>query len=179
MQVEQAISIFEEAHPGCVGLFLFDHSSVHTSLGPDALHTFNMNKSNGGKQRKQKDTTIPMNNPDIEHHRKPQKMSTEAGQAKGLQQTLKEQGFSIRRMHVKCTLVCPFENNDCCMARLLSKQDDFQNQESLLEQTIKVRGHYCVFLSKFHCELNPIEMVYLIHFILILSTKHSTVLGIG
>jgi len=79
MQVEQAISIFEEAHPGCVRLFLFDHSSVHTSLRPDALHTFDMNKSNGGKQRKQKDTTIPMNNLDIKHYGKPQKMSTEAG----------------------------------------------------------------------------------------------------
>jgi hypothetical protein len=120
-----------------------------------------------------------MNNPDVECHGKPQKMTTEAGEAKGLQQTLEEQGFSIHGMHVKCAPVCPFENNDCCMAQLLSKQDDFQNQESLLEQTIKARGHYCVFLPKFHCELNPIEMVYLIHFILILSTEHSTVLGMG
>ena len=179
VQVECAILIFEEAHPGCVGLFLFNHSSVHTSLGPDALHAWDMNKSNGGKQQKQKDTTIPMNNPDVEHCGKPQKMTTEAGEAKGLQQTLEEQGFSVRGMRVKCAPVCPFENNDCCMARLLSKQDDFRNQESLLEQTIKARGHYCVFLPKFHCELNPIEMVYLIHFILILSTEHSTVLGMG
>jgi len=79
MQVEQAISIFEEAHPRCVRLFLFDHSSTHASLRLDVLHAFNMNKSNGGKQRKQKDTTIPMNNPDIECRGKPQKMSTEAG----------------------------------------------------------------------------------------------------
>ncbi len=90
VQVEQAISIFEEAHPRCVRLFLFNHSSMHASLGPDALRAFDMNKSNGGKQRKQKDTTIPMNNPDIECRGKPQKMSTEAGEAKGLQQTLKE-----------------------------------------------------------------------------------------
>jgi hypothetical protein len=45
------------------------------------------------------------------------------------------------------------------MAHLLSKQDDFRLQESLLEQKIKARGHLCVFLPKFHCELNPIEMV--------------------
>jgi hypothetical protein len=106
-------------------------------------------------------------------------MTTEASEAKGLQQTLKERGFSVRGMGVKCAPVCLFENNDCCMAQLLSKQDNFQNQESLLEQTIKARGHYCVFLPKFHCKLNPIEMVYLIHFILILSTEHSTVLGMG
>ena len=124
-QVNRAIAIFEEAHPECIALFLFDYSSTHASLGPDALRAFDMNKSNGGKQRKQKDTVIPMNNPSVECHRKPQKMTTEAGVPKGLQQTLKEWGFDIRRMHVKCSPVCPFENNNCCMAWLLSKQDDF------------------------------------------------------
>jgi transposase len=123
-----------------------------------------MNKSNGGKQRKQKDTVIPMNNRYVEHRRKAQKMTTEAGQAKGLQQTLEERGFDVRGMRVKCSLVCPLENDDCCMARLLSKQDDFRLQESLLEQKFKARGHFCVFLPKFHCELNPIEMVWFILF---------------
>jgi len=47
-QVNKAITIFEEAHPDCVGLFIFDQSSAHTSLGPDALRAFDMNKSNGG-----------------------------------------------------------------------------------------------------------------------------------
>src|SRR6266851_4437605 len=110
-------------------------------------------QSNGGKQRKQKDTIIPINNPDIECHRKPQKMTTEAREAKGLQQTLEEQGFCVHGMCVKCAPICPFENNDCCMAQLLSKQDNFRNQESLLEQKIKARGHHCVFLPKFHCKL--------------------------
>jgi hypothetical protein len=82
--------IFEEAHPNCVRVFLFDHSSAHALLGPDSLHTFEMNKLNGGKQRKQKDITIPINNPNVECHGKPQKMTTEAGEPKGLQQTLKE-----------------------------------------------------------------------------------------
>jgi len=63
VQVDKAISIFEELHPGCVGLFIFDQSSAHASLGSDALRAFEMNKTNGGKQRKQKDTFIPMNNP--------------------------------------------------------------------------------------------------------------------
>src|SRR6266851_7853547 len=79
MQVDQVISIFEKAHPRCVRLFLFDHSSAHTLLGPDVLHTFDMNKLNGGKQRKQKDTIIPMNNHYVEHRGKAQKMTTEAG----------------------------------------------------------------------------------------------------
>jgi hypothetical protein len=122
------------------------------------LHAFDMNKGNGGKQQKQKDTIIPMNNPHAEFRGKPQKMMTEAGQAKGIQQTLEEHGFSVRGMRVKCSPVCPFENNDCCMAHLLSKQDNFCLQISLLEQKITSKGHLCIFLPKFHCELNPIEM---------------------
>jgi hypothetical protein len=123
-----------------------------------------MNKSNGGKMRKQKDTVIPMTNPTLECRRKAQRMTTKAGEPKGLQQTLEERGFDVRGMRAKCSPVCPFENNDCCMARLLSKQDDFRNQISLLEEKIRARGHICVFLPKFHCELNPIEMVCLKYF---------------
>src|SRR5712671_4558389 len=100
-QVDQVISIFKEVHPRCVRLFLFNHLSVHTSLRPNALHAFDINKLNGGKQRKQKDTIIPMNNRYIEHHGKAQKMTTEASQAKGLQQTLKEHGFDVCGMHMK------------------------------------------------------------------------------
>ena len=43
--------------------------------------------------------------------------------------------------------------------RLMSQQDDFVNQPSMLETLIKDAGHECIFLPKFHCELNPIEMV--------------------
>ena len=160
-QVDKALVIFEEAHLGCVALFIFDQSSAHASLGPDALRAFDMNKTNGGRQRKQKDTVIPMNNPSVEHRGKPQKMTTDAGEAKGLKQVLEERGFDIAGIpaKAKCSPVCPIENNGCCMARLLSKQDDFRLQESLLEQKIKAKGHICMFLPKFHCELNPIEMV--------------------
>ena len=68
----------------------------------------------------------------------------------------------------------------CC---LLSKQEDFTNQISMLETVIQEAGHKCIFLPKFHCELNPIEMVSLLYFLrhsliyYILSL--STVLSIG
>jgi len=62
-------------------------------------------------------------------------------------------------MKAKCSPVCPFESQNCCMARLLSQQEDFMNQPSMLELMIKEKGHECIFLPKFHCELNPIEMV--------------------
>ena len=85
-----AIPIFEAAHPGCQALFIFDQSSTHAALPEDALKAFEMNKSNGSKQRHQKDTVIPDNNPTLEHHGKIQKMTTDDSQQKGLQQTLEE-----------------------------------------------------------------------------------------
>src|SRR5882757_5646050 len=61
---------------------------------------------------------------------KTQKMTTDDGQQKGLQQTLEERGLNVTAMRAKCSPVCPWENSSCCMARLLSKQDDFVNQIS-------------------------------------------------
>jgi len=48
-QIRSAIEIFETAHPDCQALFIFDQSSAHASLPPDALKAFEMNKSDGGK----------------------------------------------------------------------------------------------------------------------------------
>ena len=49
---------------------------------------------------------------------------------------------------------------NCCMQRLLSLQDDFKNEKPLLQLIIEGAGHTCLFLPKFHCELNPIELVW-------------------
>ncbi len=49
-QMEDAIQIFETAHPGKQSLFIFDQSSAHASLPHDTLKAFKMNKSDGGKQ---------------------------------------------------------------------------------------------------------------------------------
>jgi hypothetical protein len=157
-QMEEALQIFEAAHSGKQGLFIFDQSSAHASLPPDALKAFEMNKSDGGKQRRQRDTIIPETNPVAEHRGKPQKMTLPDGRPKGLQRVLEERGFNIKNLRSKCSPVCPIDNQNCCLARLLSQQDDFKNQESRLETFIRNRGHECIFLPKFHCELNPIEM---------------------
>ena len=171
-QVDKAIMIFEEVHPEYDALFVFDQLSAHVSLAPDTLCAFNMNKGNGGKQRKQRDTTIPMSNPCPEFRGKLQKLTTETGKAKGLQQTLEEHRFKMdKKMKSKCSPVYAFESEGCYMACLLSKQDDFQLQKSLLEETITGRGYLCILLPKFHCKLNPIEMVcfYFIYWYLILN----------
>jgi len=158
-QIRSAIEIFEAAHPNCQALFIFDQSSAHASLPPDALKAFEMNKSDGGKQRKQCDTEIPQSNPDPRFWGQPQKMTTSSGQQKGLQAVLEEHGFDVSHLKAKCVPVCPFESQNCCMARLLSQQEDFMNQESMLETFIRGASHECLFLPKFHCELNPIEIV--------------------
>ncbi len=158
-QMATAIEIFNEAHPNCIALFIFDQSLAHASLGPDALHAWNMNKSNGGKQPIQRDTVIPQTNPVVEKQGQLQSMKTQDGLAKGLQQTLEEQGFNTKGMQAKCSPVCSVENLSCCMAHLLSRQDDFVHQTSMLECLIINAGHLSIFLPKFHCELNPIEMV--------------------
>jgi len=49
---------------------------------------------------------------------------------------------------------------DCCMQRLLSLQDDFKNEKPLLQLIIEGAGHICLFLPKFHCKLNLIELVW-------------------
>src|SRR5258708_1729007 len=131
-QMATAIEIFNEAHPNCIALFIFDQSSAHASLGPNALHAWNMNKSNGGKQPIQKDTVIPQTNPVVEKQGQLQSMKTQDGLAKGLQQTLEEQGFNTKGMQAKCSPVCSVENLSCCMAHLLSCQDDFVDQTSML-----------------------------------------------
>jgi hypothetical protein len=166
-QMKDAVDIFESQHPGKQALFVFDNSSAHASLPPDALKAFEMNKSDGGKQRKQHDTVIPATNPTVEQRGKAQKMTLPDGRQKGLQRVLEERGFKVSKLRAKCSPICPIENENCCMARLLSQQDDFKNQPSMLENYVSSRGHLCIFLPKFHCELNPIEMV---------STSHTSLL---
>ena len=52
IQVEtQAIPTFEAAYPGGQSLFIFDCSSAPGAMPTDAIKPFDMNKSNGGKQR--------------------------------------------------------------------------------------------------------------------------------
>ena len=66
--------------------------------------------------------------------------------------------------------------NDCCCARLLSVQPDFASECSALQHLIEERislglemegrrlgttyRHLCIFLPKFHCELNWIERLW-------------------
>ncbi|KAF8223820.1 hypothetical protein L208DRAFT_1411337, partial [Tricholoma matsutake] len=111
-QIKYAIEIFESDHPDCKALFIFDQSSAHASLPPNALKAFEMNKSDGRKQCKQCNTTIPQSNPDPCFQGQPQKMTTSSGQQKGLQAVLEERGFNVSCLKAKCTPVCPFKSQN-------------------------------------------------------------------
>ena len=52
------------------------------------------------------------------------------------------------------------EMNATKMREELNKFDDFKNKVTILEQHIKNKGHICVFIPKFHCELNAIEQCW-------------------
>ena len=46
------------------------------------------------------------------------------------------------------------------MQKMLASQQDFINEKPLIQIVIEEAGHICWFLSKFYCELNPIEMYW-------------------
>ncbi|PLW44829.1 hypothetical protein PCASD_07130 [Puccinia coronata f. sp. avenae] len=48
----------------------------------------------------------------------------------------------------------------CCWSKIMASQSDFANERPLLQQIIEDAGHVCLFLPKFHCELNPIELFW-------------------
>lgn len=52
------------------------------------------------------------------------------------------------------------DNQACCASKILSLQSDFANEKTLLQSVIEEAGHVCLFLPKFHCELNPIEIYW-------------------
>ncbi|EFP81114.2 uncharacterized protein PGTG_07366 [Puccinia graminis f. sp. tritici CRL 75-36-700-3] len=60
----------------------------------------------------------------------------------------------------ECGQSDPNEDKSCCWSKILSKQSDFMNERPMLQTIIEDAGHVCLFLPKFHCELNPIELFW-------------------
>lgn len=50
--------------------------------------------------------------------------------------------------------------SDCLWFRILNLQSYFLNEKPLLQMVIEEAGHVCLFLKKFHCDLNPIELFW-------------------
>jgi hypothetical protein len=88
---------------------------------------------------------------------------------KGVEQILIERGCNIPGLRFKCPkgtrCTIPLEypsaiEQTCCLARILSNHQDFFEEKSQVEELITERGHKAVFLPKFHCEINLIEMYW-------------------
>jgi hypothetical protein len=97
------------------------------------------------------------------------------GLFKGMATVLEERGYTnAKTMLAECDgFHCPppppnwnqpeerwYLNNLCCCRRLLYCQPDFQQVKSMLETELEALGIRCIFLPKFHCELNPIEQCW-------------------
>ena len=80
---------------------------------------------------------------------------------KGIKAILVERGLWQTNLRGKCKAKCDVDVEVCCNKRLLSLQTDFQEQKiSLVQETIEAAGHLCLFLPKFHCEINFIEFFW-------------------
>lgn len=52
------------------------------------------------------------------------------------------------------------QSKDCCASQVLARHSDLAREKPLLQMIIEEAGHICIFLPKFHCELNPIELFW-------------------
>ena len=52
------------------------------------------------------------------------------------------------------------EDKWCCMYKVMLLQDDFINEKPQLQHDLVARRHIFLFLLKFHCKFNPIELVW-------------------
>lgn len=97
-----------------------------------------MNAGPGGEQPKMRDTINPFTG-------RPQSMVFALGIPKGLKKVLQERGIDTSKMLKKD------------MQKELASHSDFKAEKTKIEHFLNQRGHVCILLPKFHCELNPIE----------------------
>ena len=81
------------------------------------------------------------------------------GRHKGMEVLLAERGLlPPANLRAACeSAKSHADDNCCCCKRLLASQPDFVSEVSALERVVFSVGHRCLFLPKYHCELNWIE----------------------
>ena len=135
-QVDSALQIFGRKFPQVTGIFLFDNAPSHKKYPSDGLNAATMNVYPGGKQPVMRDTIW---------NGETQQMVQHDGTPKGMKLVLQERGVDVKGM------------NADKMRQKLNEFPDFANQPTILEELVRSRGHICLYLPKYHCELNPIE----------------------
>jgi predicted transcriptional regulator len=158
---EKIIPAFERIHgPGYQALIIVDNSQGHSAYAADALRTKSMNLSPGGKQGKMRDGWFIKNGRrHVQPMVFPANHDTHPNLAKGMREVLVERGLWRTGLLKECSKPnkCPVGATDCCATRILDLQPDFMETRSLVQEVIEAAGHLCIFLPKFHCELNCIE----------------------
>ena len=134
-----AIAVFKYPQDSYMLLWIFDQSSNHTAKSSDALVASRMNVRPGGKQPVMRDTIF---------NGRVQKLVMEDGTAKGLRMVLMERGVDVNNM----------TREDMILE--ISQHEDFINEKPTVAAYLTSRGHICLFIPKYHCELNPIERVW-------------------
>ncbi|OAX33831.1 hypothetical protein K503DRAFT_836237 [Rhizopogon vinicolor AM-OR11-026] len=178
---EKAMTILEKDYPDDDHVFVFDNATTHLKRADDAISARQMPKgckdwgvnapvrdaqgnlirADSGKVMMQKVRIA-----DGFHNGVPQEFywpegHEKAGLFKGMASILTERGFDVSKLKAQCkNFECAAGAMGCCCRRILYRQPDFANIESLLETTCKARGVQVIFLPKFHCELNFIEQCW-------------------
>ena len=75
-------------------------------------------------------------------------MTLPDGRPKGAALVLEKRGYDTKGMKLDE------------MRSILAGHDDFKNEKCHVDTVLTDCGHTCVFIPKFHCELNPIERVW-------------------
>jgi hypothetical protein len=159
--VEKIIPAFEELHgPGYQALIMVDNSQGHSAYSEDALLVSRMNLRPGGKQARMRDGWFMWNDEKVAQSMIfPPDHPDFADQPKGMKQVLSERGLWDNGLRMQCKK-CDFDDKSCCAKRILEFQPDFKAQRSKVQEVIEEAGHLCIFLPKFHCELNFIEFFW-------------------
>jgi hypothetical protein len=139
---------------------MVDNSQGHSAYSEDALLVSRMNVKPGGKQARMRDGWFIRDGETItqslifssDHPEFP-------NEPKGIKAILSERGLFRPGLRGKCQK-CEGDKDDCCNKQILAVQPDFREQKSLVQEVIEAAGHLCIFLPKFHCELNFIEFFW-------------------
>lgn len=140
---------------------MIDNSQGHSAYAEDALLVSRMNVKPGGKQARMRDGWYEVNgHKTVQPMIFPSDHPTHPGEPKGMKAVLTERGLYRTKLRGKCESRCDTEATSCCAKRILELQPDFMEQISLVQEVIEAAGHLCIFLPKFHCELNFIEFFW-------------------
>ena len=186
-QVDTCMDILEADYPDEEHLLIFDNATIHTKRPDGALSARKMPKFTP-KEGTNWGVEVTHRGPDgkivYAPNGKPAKVKIRMGDAqfrdgtpqrlyfeaphpragtfKGMAVILEERGYTdARKLRAECKdFKCEPEATACCCRRLLFNEPDFVNVKSILELHCEKRGFKVLFLPKFHCELNPLEMVW-------------------